>query len=190
MPGALFTLFNNLQNSQFFQSNNVTLVFGDEESNAQRYPLPLVIMTPRGGRFEMPGYSRSPDPSLGTVDIDPYTEQLWDETETIDFILWNASSDQQGAIDHADAIESLKLIVLSALQDQKAQTDPDSGVVYRGLQFKNPTGEWKTFANAVSRYGRAYVLSVPIIKPVVMLSPPQAEIDTTSLTFIVTRAPG
>lgn len=170
MAGALKTLFGALQASSFM--TGVPLVFGDEEINTQRNKLPCVVMVPRGGSYVEPGYALA---------LDPAVETIWETAETVEFWIWSASTDtsNQAAIDHVDAIESTRQLVLSALRDQRAQYTDVASVAY-GLQYKVLSGRWETMANAISRYGRAYVLTVTIPISIPMAAPQQATV--TSIT--------
>lgn len=181
MAGPLKTLFGALQASTFITSNNVTLIFGSEELNQQRVTLPYVVMVPLGGPVTWPGYEYQGD---------AYVEQRWEFAETIEFWLYNASqtAGAQGAIDHVDAIESLRLWMLSALQDQRAQYTDVNSVAY-GLQYKVETGRWEASTNPASRFGRCYVLSVRVQVTVAMAAPQEATITSDSITYTVSHNP-
>ena len=176
MAGPLKTLLGALQASSFL--SGTTVVFGDEETNTQRFPLPLVVMIARGGSYDEPGTATR---------IDPATEMIWQKYQTIEFRLFAASSDpvNQGAVDHADAIETLRANLLSALRDQRAQyTDVNS--VAHGLFAKPMSGDWMSIAqNAPSRYGRVYVLTCMVLIPILMSSiqgGPEATVTSVQVT--------
>lgn len=176
MAGPLKTLYGALKASSFL--SGVTLVFGDEETNTQRWGLPCIVMIARGGPYQAPGYA---------LNLDPYTESLWEKSIGIDFYLWASSTDpaNQGAIDHSDAIESLEALLMSALQDQRAQYADLNNVAY-GLVFKAASSRWETVGqNAVSKYGRTMVVNVQFAFPVVMTAipgGPEATITSTQQT--------
>lgn len=173
MAGPLKTLYGALQASQYMAG--VSFVYGDEEINTQRFQLPCVVMAPRGGPFQAPGYAFA---------VDPNTNMLWETQDTIDFWLWAASSDPtaQGAVDHADAVESLRQLFLSALQDQQAQYSDSASPAY-GLYYKAVSGRWETVAqNPTSRYGRCYVVSVQLWIPIVMAPPTEVTVTTVTIS--------
>lgn len=173
MAGPLKTLFGALQGSTFLVSNGVTLVFGGEEVNSQRYKMPYVVMVPRGGPYDEPGYASGQD---------PYIETTWESRDTIEFWCFNsATGANQGAIDHTDAIETLVTYVLSALRDQRAQYTDVNSVAF-GLLYKLLSGRWEVFAqNPVSQFNRAYVLSVEMTTPRTMAPPPEATITSVTV---------
>lgn len=187
MAGALKTLFGALQASQYMTALNIALVFGIEELNQQRYPLPFITMVPLGGPYEAPGYAAG---------VDPATEMLWETPEAIDFWIQAASTDpnNQGSIDHADAIESVHQALLSAFRDQRAQYI-DVNAVSFGLAFAPQSRRWEALGNnAASRLGRALVVRAGfrITTPIATLpSGPEATIASTptSFTFVDKPAP-
>lgn len=175
MAGPLKTLFGALVNSTFLTANNVTLVFGGEEVNSQRYKMPYVVMVPKDGTYEIPpGYA---------TNVDPYTEMLWEKSLTVEFWCFNAATGaNQGAIDHTDAVEALEQYVLSALQDQRAQYTDVNSVAY-GLTYRVTNGRWEVFAqNPVSQFNRAWVISTHIRITTPMAQPPEATITSVSVT--------
>ena len=174
MPQALKTLYQALQSSTYVTGNGITLVFGDEETDTQRFPLPCVVMIAKGGSYDEPAYAAF---------IDPATEMLWNTYETVEFWLRAASNDpvNQGAIDHTDAIEALRQNFLSAVRDQRAQYTDVSNVAY-GLFAKPLSGRWESVGqNAPSRYGRVYVLTCQVNISIVMSSPPAALITAVQV---------
>jgi hypothetical protein len=175
MAGPLKALFGTLQQSAFM--SGVSFVFGDEEVNTQRYQLPCVVMAPRGGPYTTPGDVRG---------VDPSTLMLWEIKSTVDFWLWAASSDpaNQAGIDHVDAVESLRTLFLSALQDQRVQYTDVNNLSY-GLQYKAVSERWQVVAgNSTSRLNRSLVITVTALIPVAMAPPVEAQI--TSIAPIVT----
>lgn len=183
MAGPLKTLFGALKASMLL--SGVTLVFGDEEANTQRWGLPAIVMIARGGPISESEYSFA---------LDPVTEAVWGTAEQIDFWLWNCSTDpaNQGAIDHTDSIEALRLLLLSALRDQRAQYTDLASVAY-GLIITPLSGRWETIGqNAVSKYGRAYVLTAQVLIPIPQTSipgGPEATITSTQQTEVIIDAP-
>lgn len=171
MAGPLKTLLGALQASTFL--SGVTVVYGDEETNTQRWDLPCIVMVAKGGPYVEPGYAGNTDPAV---------ETLWETAERVDFWLWGASTDpaNQGAIDHTDAIETLRQLLLSALRDQRAQYTDVNNVAY-GLAYRVVDGRWETLANAVSKYGRAYVLTVQIQISIPMAAPQEATVTNYQL---------
>lgn len=182
MAGPLKTLYGALKASSYL--SGVTLVFGDEETNTQRWGLPCIVMIAKGGQYVEPGYA---------ANLDPAVETIWETAEQVDFWLWAASSDpaNQGAIDHTDAIESLRQLLLSALRDQRAQYTDVNNVAF-GLSYKVLSGRWETIGqNAVSKYGRAYVLTTQIAISIPMAAPQEATITSFQLSqTIVNQPPG
>lgn len=185
MAGAIKTLFGALQASQYITAAGISLVFGIEELNQQRYPLPFVTVVPLGGPYEAPGYAGG---------IDPATEMLWETPEAIDFWIQAASTDpsNQGAIDHTDAIEAAHQALLSAFRDQRAQYTDVSQVSF-GLAFAPKSRRWEALGNnAPSRFGRALVvrsefrITSPIATPP---GGPEATITSTPTSFTFVDKP-
>jgi len=180
VAGPLKTLYGALKASSFL--SGVTLVFGDEETNTQRWGLPAIVMIAKGGPFDESGYA---------LNLDIGVERIWATDEQVDFWLWNCSTDlaNQGAIDHTDSIETLRQLLLSALQDQRAQYT-DLNNVSLGLKPKVTGGRWETIGqNAVSKYGRAYVMTVTMTVPIPMAPPQEATITSTSQSTTIVDAP-
>jgi hypothetical protein len=188
MAGPLKTLFLALQASAYLQG--VSLAFGEESRRAQEYSLPLVCMVPRGGPYSDPEFTRQVINGQ-IVDIDPTTERVWQVNTTIDLYLW-ATSNEPGAlpIDEADAAETLRVLVCSALQDQRAMTDVNGNVAL-GLNFTVERDRWETMEDGWNRFGRALVISVQIPEPVLMPPPPEATVTSTNFTLQpLNRVPG
>ena len=182
MPQALKTLYQALQASPFLSANSVTLIFGDEETDTQRFPLPNVVMIAKGGSYDEPAYAGF---------IDPATEMLWNKYETVEFWLRAVSTDtvNQGAIDHTDAIEALRQTFLSAIRDQRAAYTDVANVQY-GLFAKPLSGRWETVGqNAPSRFGRVYVLTCQVNISIVMGAPAFATITTVTPAPAITNKP-
>lgn len=178
MAGALKTLFGALQGSAYM--SGVSLVYGEEEVNDQSQTLPMVVMVPRGGQVTNdPGYVNG---------LDPTVEHVWGISESIDLYLW-AYSTANGAtaIDHADATETLRQLVLSALQDQRVQFDVN-GNALNGLWFAAQSQRWETMQGAFNRYGRALILTVTAEISVPMATPPNATVTSESISYTVVKA--
>lgn len=179
MAGPYKTLFKALVASQFMAG--VSLAFGEEMIAAQDQPLPYIVMVPRGGPAQEPGYARDGS-QLEPQDLDVNTEDLWEFGELFQFYCWNNSTDQahQLPVDHAESTRALRLLLLSALRDQRDMVDAN-GQAYRGLSFKALRSDWETMQNAVNRFGRALILSVQIDIPEVMPIPTglEQEVDFT-----------
>lgn len=192
MAGPIKTLFLALQASSFM--TGVTLVYGEEMKKAQDVTLPYVVMVPTRGSHSEPGYAV--DGSAGSQDaltkppaIDIYTETLWQIDEQIDFYLWHAKTLSDGEldpdalpVDHADAIETLRLALLSAMREQTARLDAN-GKSYYGLNWKSLGEQWESASDAVSRFGRALVVSVQVSMSVVMAPPTQSEATVETTEF-------
>lgn len=179
MAGALKTLMGALTASAFM--TGVSLVYGEEEIAAQDQALPMVVVVPRGGQIDnQPGYSQG---------IDPTTEMLWGISESVDLYLWAWSSlPNAQPIDHTDATETLRQLVLSALQDQRVQFD-SQGNISNGLAFKALSQRWETMQGALNRYGRALVLTVIAEITVPMATPPNAQVTSETINYTVTKGP-
>jgi hypothetical protein len=91
-------------------------------------------------------------------------------------------------IDHADATETLRQLVLSALQDQRAQFDAN-GDVARGLWFKAVSQRWETSAGNFLRYGRGLVLTVMVEITETTPIPPLATVTSEDLTTTISAGP-
>lgn len=127
--------------------SGISLVFGEENINAQEFPLPMVVMVPVGGTWGppgTPGYYKNASPDLNNI---------WMTQETIDLYLWNNDPDAEATeVDHADAVEDLRARVLQALQSQSPQ----------GLMYRPVSGRWQLADKENNRFGRAYVLTVSV----------------------------
>lgn len=170
MAGALKTLFGALQNSAYM--SGVSLVYGEEDIAAQDFALPMVVMVPNGGPYDpnrQPAYIQGEDPTI---------EMAWAVTQNVDLYLWACSTSPTAQpIDHADAIETLRQLVLSAFQDQRVQFD-SQGNTANGLAFTVVSERWEKMQNALNRFGRALVLSVTAELPVPMATPPFATVTS------------
>ncbi len=125
----------------------VSLVFGEENINAQEYPLPMVVVVPVGGGWGppgAPGYYKN-----ASLDVN----NIWMTQESIDLYLWNNDADPEATeVNHADAVEDLRARVLQSLQ-----TQAPNGLMYRPL-----SGRWQQQDKETNRFGRAYVLTVQV----------------------------
>lgn len=194
MAGPYKALLQALQASTFM--SGVTIAYGEEMIAAQDQPLPYVVMVPRGGESVEPGYamdgSTSPgsDLPLPNQYLDVYTENLWQFSEVFQFYIW-ASDPSQQPIDNAEATRTVRLALLAALRDQRAMRDA-SGNVFYGLSFRALRSDWEQMANAVSRFGRALVLTVQIDIPEVMAAPTSIEtqVQTTQFNPSINNQPG
>lgn len=176
MAGPLKTLFTALQSSAFM--SGVAVIFGKEEINTQRFGLPGVVVDPIGGPYVAPGFATDASGN----EIDPDTNMTWQKSPTVDLWLYAASIDPalQGAIDHADAVEALEQLVLSALQDQQAQYTDANNVTY-GFTYAAINHRWETSTNAVSPYNRSLVISVRLDVPIVQAAPTQATVRSVQV---------
>jgi hypothetical protein len=179
------TLLQALRASSFVVSAGITLAFGEESIGAQDQALPYVVMVPRGGPAQEPGYARDGS-ATDPQDLDVFTEDLWEFTETFQFYCWHAkltggfADPTAKPEDHAEATRAIRLAVLSALRDQLSMVNVN-GQAYRGLAFKVLRSDWEQMQNAVNRFGRALVLTVQIDIPEVMDAPTSGEqvVETT-----------
>lgn len=179
MAGALKTLYGALQASSYM--SGISLLYGEEEINDTSLAPPMVLIVPRGGPIDSdPGYAK---------DLDPTVDRVWAIRESLDIYLWGLST-APGAlpIDHADATETLRQLVLSALQDQRAQFDVN-GDVARGLWFKAVSQRWETPQGSFLRYGRALILTVTVEISETTPIPPYATVITEDLTTTITAGP-
>ena len=127
---------------------NVSVGFGEENINAQDMPTPMVVVVPVGGTWNdttcLPGYYKTADVNL---------QNIWMTREMIDLYCWGASIDPSALpVDHADATNELRQLVLQAFQNQTPL----------GLKFVPMSGKWAQMGTASVRYGRAYVLTVQV----------------------------
>jgi hypothetical protein len=181
MAGALKTFFGALQASQYMAG--VALQFGEECIRAQEPVLPSITMVPRGGPIGASGYALNTDPNV---------EMLWGITESVDFYLWAAASSPTAQpIDHADAVESLRQLFLSAMRDQQAQYTDAASVSY-GLAWKAVNERWATDNDALLRFGRCLIVTCEPEITVPMASipgGPETTITSTQQTPNVIDAP-
>jgi hypothetical protein len=177
MAGPLKTLFGALQASTFLAG--VSLVYGEEEVHDTSLALPMVALVPTGGDFEDgPSYSTG---------LDPAVEAQWGVRESVDLYLW-ANNVSGVPIDNADATESLRQLVLSALQDQRAQYS-DVVSVAHGLYWKPTRQRWQTMQGGWVRFGRALVLTVETTIPIPMTAPQEATVTSFDLQKTITVGP-
>lgn len=181
MAGALKTFFGALQASSYL--SGVSLYFGEEMIRAQEPALPAIVVVPRGGSYGAPGYAGNTDPA---------TELLWGITEEVDFYLWNWDSTPTAQpIDHADAVETLRQLFLSAMRDQQAQY-VDVASVSIGLSWKATRERWATDNDALIRLGRCLIVTCEPEITVPMASipgGPEATITSFQLNETVTEEP-
>ena len=179
MPGALKTLFGALQASVFLQG--VSLGFGEEMVAETDKSLPYVVMVPTTGAIDNnPGYAGG---------VDPNVEMIWGIHESVDLYLWaNSSMPNAQPIDHADAVESLRQQVLSALRDQQAQGSDTNAIAF-GLSWYPVSERWQVMQGAVERFGRALAITVAIEISVPMLPPPEATIASYQLNKTIQQGP-
>jgi hypothetical protein len=175
MAGPLKTLFGALAASTYL--TGVSLVYGEEEVHDASKTLPMVTLVPTGGPFEAsPGYS---------ANLAQDTEAQWAVVESVDLYLWAADpSPTATPIDHTDATESLRQLVLSALQDQRAQYT-DVANVSHGLFYKPVSQRWQLMQGGFTRYGRALVLTVAILIPIAIAPPEEAVITSVLKTVVI-----
>lgn len=174
MAGPLKTFMTMLRASAYMAG--VSVMFGEEEVHDSSQALPMVVVVPVGGPVEYNGYSKAEDSDV---------EQLWKLPEQLDVKCW-AYATAPGALpeDHADAIESLLVLVLSALQDQRANQSFTGQAT--GLWWKPTSGRWEQMQGGFVRYGRGYTLSLTIEKTYAMQPPPSVTNPTLSLTAAIT----
>ncbi len=171
MSGSLRTLFQTLTASALLAG--VSLSFG-EEKIAGLDPSPNhVVVVPVGGPWSDNGYARGIDPDEGG-------NAIWMTRERIDIYCYaHDPTEGAGPVDHADAVESLRTRVLQALLGQQ------NG----GLFFKPTNGTWMTAQNEISRFGRAYVISLNVDISVVGIAPiPTVPPQTLDITTTLTSA--
>lgn len=141
--GSLRTLFTTLATAPSLLALSASVVFGEEPESAWNMPVPVVLIMPSGGPWTMDGYGKG-------IDSNDY-DNIWMTTESIDIYMWaQGAQPAPTQLDNADAVEILRAAVLQALQSQQ-----DSGLKYAPV-----VGQWKRTIGGMSRYGRAYVLTV------------------------------
>lgn len=180
MAGPFKTLLGALKASPFMAG--ISIKFGEEYKNAQDQNLPYVCVVPIGGPI-----SNQPD---SYANEDPSVEMAWGGHHQFDFYLWSASSDQsaQEPEDHMDAVWSLRQLVLSSLQDQRAQYTDSNSIAY-GLQYTAQSDRWELMQDSVSRFGRCLVLSASLDVVTPMASPQEATVTSFQLTTNVVTKP-
>lgn len=164
--------------------SGVTLQFGEEFIRAQEPTLPCITMVPRGGPIgASPGYING---------LDSNVEMIWGVFDSVDFYLWAAASSPTATpIDHADAVESLRQLFLSAMRDQQAQYADIVNVSY-GLAWRPTREQWATDQDALLRFGRGLIISFEAEISVPMASipgGPEATITSTQQTANIVDAP-
>lgn len=143
--GSLRTLVQMLQAAPSLIAIGASVVFGEEPETAYNQPLPIVVVMPSGGTWTMNGYA------YGVSSYD--YQNIWMTTESIDIYLWaQGAGGAPSQLDNADAVEVLRAAVLQAFQSQQ-----DAGLKYAPVM-----GTWKRTVGGMSRYGRAYVLTVQV----------------------------
>jgi hypothetical protein len=188
MAGALKTFYNALQASQYINGaatgQAVNLAFGEEFIDAQEYAAPYIVMVPTAGRVDpvddLPGYVRN---------LPQDTEMICGIEENVDFYLWGFNTDPTAQpVDHADAVETLRQLFLSALQDQRAQYVDVADVSY-GLSYV-PLGErWLPMGKAFTRAGRCLVFSINLVISITTIPSiynPDATIETVEIDPTIT----
>jgi len=192
MAGPLKTLFQALQASVFM--SGISLAFGEESIDNMMPALPYIVMVPLGGVTTEPGYAMDGSTSPGVIPppqyIDTYVDNLWEVSTQVEFYVW-AEASSNLPIDNADAVETVRLALLSALRDQRAQSNANGDVFY-GLSWKPVREDWRRMQNAVARAGKALVVTVQIDVPVVMAPPTAGEVtvETTQFTPSINNQPG
>lgn len=177
--GAIKTLYNAIKASQYM--TGVSFVYGEEEIHDQSQTLPMVVMVPLTGQYNnQPGYEMAGDPA---------SEMRWGITQPIDFYMWAYSTTPNAtAIDHVDATETVRQLVLSACQDQRAQYTDSNSIAY-GLYYHAVSERWELMQGAFSRYGRALVVTVNFEITVPMALGQIATVNSFQLNQTVTAGP-
>lgn len=156
----------------------VSVVFGEEFETAQEYALPMVTIVPVGGSWGaenvgLPGYAHDTD-ALDLVDAD----NVWTTREEVNIVCWAAAdpnaTPSPATVDNACAVENLRANVLRALQFQAPN----------GLMFVPRSGRWQLFGNQMTRYGRAYVLTVTVDITYTTLPPVLATVQKVAITSV------
>lgn len=195
MAGPYKTLLQALQASAFITAANITLAFGEEMVPAQDKELPYVVMVPRGGLAQEPGYAldgsiSGASPPLPSQYLDVNVEDLWEFGEIFQFYCW-AFDPSAAPIDNAEATSAVRLALLSALRDQRAMQDSNGNAFY-GLSWRALRTDWEPMQGAVNRFGRALILTVQIDIPAVMAPPTSIEttVETTQFNPTINNQPG
>lgn len=182
--GSIKTLCTML--SGFLSAYDIDVRYGEEFVFANDMKLPCVIVVPNGGPWEQNGYAR--DTAHQNTDANGRTNVYYDSTsennrwmthEDIQLYCWSADVDANGRekdtaqpVDHANAVENLRAKVLQALQQQAPN----------GLMYRPIAGQWVRASEEVTRYGRAYVLTVNVDITVPDLQPVLADVDEVTIT--------
>lgn len=174
MAGALKTLYSTLKASAFM--SGISVVYGEEMIADQSQTLPMVVMVPKGGSYT-PGVGYSQH-------ADPMTEMIWGVEQNVDFYLWGADVDGI-PIDSVDAVEPVRLALLSALQEQRVQADAAGNPTVGGLWFKPVSERWELMQNAANRFGRSLVISTMAEISVVTALPSNATVTSESISYTV-----
>lgn len=161
---SLKTLVTTLQASALLAG--VSVSFGEELiAGLDRVP-PLIDIVPVGGQWNENGYADAVEQDV----------PVWMTNERVDFYCYAFSStDGATAIDHADAARALSNLVMQAINSQAAT----------GLRIWPMSGEWVTAQNEISRFGRAYRISVNVDISMTDVLPVNAP---TPITTILTPA--
>ena len=174
--GPYATLMTMLSASSYL--TGVNIVFGEENINAQEFPIPFICVVPVGGSWQGNAYIKG---------LDPEVEKAWCSTESVELWCWNAVN-TGGVLDeaatpqqHADAVVTLLTDIVSAFQDQRVGEggDDNSG----GLAFYPVSGRWEQMKQGSLRYGRAYVLTISLEVPFMMPIPVGSETTITEITI-------
>lgn len=145
----------------------VSLAFGEENINAQEFPLPYCCVVPIGGPLQQSGAD-------GGYYLDASNDQdnLWNTREALALVLWAADESPTATpAEHADACETLRQKVLQALQYQAPN----------GLMFRPVSGQWMRSNDVTVRYGRAYTLTCSVDISIPGLHPVEADVDEVEI---------
>ncbi len=175
MSGALKTLVTMLAAAPSLASASV--LFGEENINAQDALFPIVVIVPTGGSWNdptgSPGYyqEQGEDSDLNNSNVN----NVWMTRESIDLYMTALANDPTSEpIDHADALETFRAQVLRALQDQAPN----------GLKFVPMSGRWVMDEKASIRMGRSYVLTVQVDITVTDVLPVDVTVEDVTLNPI------
>jgi hypothetical protein len=195
MAGPYKTLFQALQASAFITGAGITLAFGEECIADESQAVPYVVMVPRGGPAQEPGYAidgsvSAATPPLPSQYLDVNVEDLWEFGEVFQFFCW-AFDPAKTPIDNTEAAAAVRLALLAALRDQRAMVNSNGDVFY-GLSWKALRSDWQPAGNMVNRFGRAFILTVQIDIPAVMAPPTSSEVtvETTQFNPSINNQPG
>lgn len=169
MAGALKSLVATLTASAFL--SGVSVLFGEENIDADIAALPAIVVVPKGGPWQSPGYAQGLDPSV---------EYIADTDESIDVYMRSFCSDADAlAIDHADAVETLRQLVICAFADQRNQQNSDGSSAI-GLLWRPTVGHWEMAGNQIDRFGRMYVMTFITTIAVPTMSPQLATVKSVT----------